>query len=183
MRADYVVVGAGSAGCAAARRLAESGASVVVLEAGGPETKASVRHLIEVPGAVAVLLATPQLKKLVDWGYKSVPQTHALDRTIPMTRGKVVGGSSSINGMLFVRGNRKNYDDWAADGAPGWSYEDVLPAFKRLEDWEGGESAARGAGGPVKVRRQRHLTEAGQTLLRALPSRLGVPYLDDYNAG
>ncbi len=181
MRADYVIVGAGSAGCAVARRLAESGASVVVLEAGGPETKASVRNLIEIPGAVAVLLATPQLKKLVDWGYKSVPQTSALGRTIPMTRGKVVGGSSSINGMLFVRGNRRNYDDWAADGAPGWSYDDVLPAFKRLEDWEDGDSAVRGAGGPVKVRRQRNLTEAGESLMDALPRRLGVPYLDDYN--
>ncbi len=181
MRADYVVVGAGSAGCAVARRLAESGASVVVLEAGGPETRASVRQLIEIPGAVAVLLATPQLKKLVDWGYKSVPQAHARDRTIPMTRGKVVGGSSAINGMLFVRGNRANFDQWAADGAHGWAYDDVLPAFRRLEDWEGGASDVRGAGGPVKVRRQRHLTEAGESLLAELPRRLGVPRLDDYN--
>ena len=182
VRADYVVVGAGSAGCAVSRRLAESGASVVVLEAGGPETKLSVRQLIEIPGAVAVLLATPQLKKLVDWGYKSVPQASAARRTIPMTRGKVVGGSSSINGMLFVRGNRQNFDDWAADGAPGWSYADVLPAFKRLEDWEDGETAVRGAGGPVKVRRQRPLTGAGELLRDALPRRLGVPFLDDYNA-
>ena len=182
VRADYVVVGAGSAGCAVARRLAETGASVVILEAGGPETKLSVRHLIEIPGAVAVLLATPQLKRLVDWGYKSVPQASALNRTIPMTRGRVVGGSSSINGMLFVRGNRQNFDDWAADGAPGWSFADVLPAFKRLEDWEDGQTPLRGAGGPVKVRRQPQLTEAGETLRDGLPSRLGVRFLDDYNA-
>ena len=181
MRADYVVVGAGSAGCAIARRLAESGASVVVAEAGGSESRASVRNLIDIPGAVAVLLATPQLKRLVDWGYKSVPQRHASGRTIPMTRGKVVGGSSSINGMLFVRGNRRNFDDWAADGARGWSYDDVLPAFKRMEDWEDGESAVRGAGGPLKIRRQRVITGAGEALLAALPDRLGVPFLDDYN--
>ncbi len=179
--ADYVVVGAGSAGCAAARRLAESGASVAVIEAGGPDTARSVRSLLEIPGAVAVMLSTPQLKRLVDWGYKSVPQTHALDRTIPMTRGKVLGGSSSVNGMLFVRGHRQNFDDWAADGATGWSFEDVLPAFRRMEDWEDGGDDLRGAGGPVRVRRQRDLTPATQSLLAVAPDRLGVPLLEDYN--
>ncbi len=179
--ADYVVVGAGSAGCAVARRLAESGASVVVLEAGKREDKGALKSLLDVPGGVSVLLSTPQLKKLVDWGYKSVPQTSALDRVIPMTRGKLVGGSSSINGMLFVRGNRQNFDDWAADGCPGWSYDDVLPAFKRLEDWEDGETEERGAGGPIKVRRQRGLTGAAESFLESAPGRLGVPVLDDYN--
>ena len=179
--ADYVVVGAGSAGCAVARRLAESGASVVVLEAGKREDKGALKSLLDVPGGVSVLLSTPQLKKLVDWGYKSVPQTSALDRVIPMTRGKVVGGSSSVNGMLFVRGNRQNFDDWAADGCPGWSYDDVLPAFKRLEDWEDGETGERGSGGPIKVRRQRGLTGAAESFLESAPDRLGVPVLDDYN--
>ncbi|KHO25328.1 GMC family oxidoreductase N-terminal domain-containing protein [Mycolicibacterium setense] len=179
--ADYVVVGAGSAGCAVARRLAESGASVVVLEAGGSDTAFGVRNLIEIPGAVAVMLSTPQLKKLVDWGYKSVPQTAALGRVMPQPRGKVLGGSSSVNGMLFVRGNRRNFDDWAADGAPGWSYDEVLPAFKRMEDWEDGGDEVRGAGGPVKVRRQRDLTPASQSFLDSAPDRLGVRRLDDYN--
>ncbi|NVI89038.1 GMC family oxidoreductase N-terminal domain-containing protein [Actinomadura sp. BRA 177] len=181
VRADYVVVGAGSAGCAVARRLAESGASVVVLEAGGRDTARGVKNLLEIPGAVAVMLSTPQLKKLVDWGYKSVPQTSAWGRVIPQTRGRVLGGSSSVNGMLFVRGNRQNFDDWAADGAEGWSYEDVLPAFKRLEDWEDGAGELRGAGGPVKVRRQKDLTEASRSFIDAATDRLAVPFLDDYN--
>jgi choline dehydrogenase-like flavoprotein len=179
--ADYVIVGAGSAGCATARRLAESGASVLLLEAGKREDKGLLKSLLDLPGGVSVLLSTPELKKYVDWGYKSVPQTGAWGRTIPMTRGKVVGGSSSVNGMLFVRGNRVNFDDWAASGCDGWSYDDVLPVFKRLEDWEDGETAVRGAGGPIKVRRQRDLTGAAQSFLDAAPSRLGVPVLDDYN--
>ncbi|MER7605030.1 FAD-dependent oxidoreductase [Nocardioides sp. NPDC127503] len=181
MEADYIVVGAGSAGCATARRLAESGASVIVIEAGGKDTAFGIKNLLELPGAVAAMLSTPQLKKLVDWGYKSVPQSAALDRVIPMTRGKVLGGSSSINGMLWVRGNRQNFDDWAADGATGWSYDDVLPAFKRMEDFEGGGDEFRGEGGPVKVRYQKDLTPATQSWLDEAPKRLGVGALDDYN--
>lgn len=181
IQADYVVVGAGSAGCALARRLAESGASVVLLEAGGSDTARGLKNLIEIPGAVAALLSTPQLKKRVDWGYKSVPQTNALNRVIPMTRGKVVGGSSSVNGMLFVRGNRQNFDDWAADGCPGWSYDDVLPFFKKMEDWADGASAVRGSGGPIKVRRHTGMTEAAKSYLKAVVDRLGVPFLEDYN--
>ncbi len=181
VRADYVVVGAGSAGCAVARRLAESGASVAVLEAGGRDTARGVKNLLEIPGAVAVMLSTPQLKKLVDWGYKSVPQTAAWGRVIPQTRGKVLGGSSSVNGMLFVRGNRQNFDDWAADGATGWSYDDVLPYFKRLEDWEDGAGELRGAGGPVRVLRQKNLTDASRSFIDAATDRLAVPFLDDYN--
>ncbi len=181
IQADYVVVGAGSAGCALARRLADSGASVVLLEAGGSDTARGLKNLIEIPGAVAALLSTPQLKKRVDWGYKSVPQKNALDRVIPMTRGKVIGGSSSVNGMLFVRGNRQNFDDWAADGCPGWSYDDVLPFFKKMEDWEDGANALRGAGGPIKVRRHTGMTEAAKSYLKAAVDRLGVPFLEDYN--
>ncbi len=183
IQADYVVVGAGSAGCALARRLADSGASVVLLEAGGSDTARGLKNLIEIPGAVAALLSTPQLKKRVDWGYKSVPQANALDRVIPMTRGKVIGGSSSVNGMLFVRGNRQNFDDWAADGCPGWSYDDVLPFFMKMEDWEDGSSAVRGAGGPIKVRRHTGMTEAAKSYLKAAVDRLGVPFLEDYNGG
>ncbi|MPY83565.1 MAG: FAD-dependent oxidoreductase [Actinophytocola sp.] len=175
--ADYVVVGAGSAGCAVASRLAERGASVVLIEAGRPDTSRFVR----VPGMIAPMHSVPQLKKRFDWGFATVPQKHAAEREIPSTRGKVLGGSSSVNGMLFVRGNRADYDGWAAEGCDGWGYEDVLPSFKRMEDWEGGASELRGAGGPIKVTRQRDLTTASAAFIESLSDTLGVPTVDDYN--
>jgi len=181
-RADYVVVGGGSAGCAVARRLAERGWSVVLIEAGRRDDRGPLKKLLSIPGAIAVMMSTPELKQNFDWGYTSVPQENAWQRTIPQTRGRVLGGSSSINGMLFVRGNRKNFDDWAGEGCAGWSFEDVLPAFKRLEDWEGGASELRGAGGPIHVRRHHTMTDAGRSFMEAVRTRLGVPRLDDYNA-
>jgi choline dehydrogenase len=181
-QADYVVVGAGSAGCAVARRLAESGARVVLVEAGKRDDKGLARMLVQTPGAISVMHSTPQLKKLFDWGYTSTPQKHAWDRTIPQTRGKVLGGSSAVNGMLFVRGNRKNFDDWAAEGNKGWAFEDVLPAFKRLEDWEDGETELRGSGGPIRITRKHDLTEAARSFMDAAGDRLGLPLIEDYNA-
>ena len=175
--ADYVIAGAGSAGCVLARRLAESGASVILLEAGGPDTTRLVRK----PGMIAIFHNVPQLKKRLDWGYYTVPQEHANNRKVPQPRGWVRGGSGSINGMLFVRGNHQNYDDWAASGCPGWGWNDVLPSFKRMEDWEGGASDLRGAGGPVKVTRQKDLTPASQAFMDALAETAGVKKIDDYN--
>jgi choline dehydrogenase len=175
--ADYVVIGAGSAGCIIARRLAETGASVVLLEAGPVDRSRFVRK----PGMIAVFHNVPQLKKRLDWGFYTTPQEHALGRRIPQTRGKVLGGSSSVNGMLFVRGNAKNYDDWAAEGNEGWSFDDVLPSFKRLESWEGGADDLRGVDGPVKVTRQEDLTPATLDFMEALSDTAGVPKIDDYN--
>jgi choline dehydrogenase-like flavoprotein len=175
--ADYVVVGAGSAGCIVASRLAAGGATVHLLEAGGRDTS----RFLRVPGMISIVHTVPQVKKKFDWGYYTVPQKHALDRKIPTVRGKVMGGSSSINGMLFVRGHRSNYDDWAKEGCTGWSFADVLPSFKRLEDWEGGANDLRGAGGPVAVTRQKGLTPATQAWIEALADSLGVPVNDDYN--
>lgn len=175
--ADYVVVGAGSAGCAVAARLAEQGASVVLVEAGGPDKS----RLVTMPGMISLVHSIPQLKKRLDWGYYSVPQKFARDRRIPQVRGKVLGGSSSINGMIFVRGNRANYDEWAAEGCEGWSFDEVLPSFRRLEDWEDGASDLRGAGGPIKVTRQKHLTPATLAFMEALADTAGVPKVDDYN--
>jgi choline dehydrogenase-like flavoprotein len=175
--ADYVIAGAGSAGCVLARRLAESGASVILLEAGGPDRTRLVRK----PGMIAIFHNVPALKKRLDWGYYTAPQTAALGRRLPQPRGWVLGGSGSINGMLFVRGNRKNYDDWAAAGCGGWSYPDVLRSFKRMEDWEDGASDVRGAGGPIRVTRQKDLTPASQAFIEALAVTAGVKKIDDYN--
>jgi choline dehydrogenase-like flavoprotein len=178
---DYIVVGGGSAGCAVARRLADSGADVLLLEAGGPDTGRFSGELFGIPGAMNLLHSIPQLHRRIDWGYRTVPQTHAWGRQIPQTRGKVLGGSSSVNGMLFVRGNRHNYDGWAAQGCEGWSYDEVLPAFKRMEDWEDGADQYRGSGGPVKVTRVSGLTGASQAWMTEAARQLEVPILDDYN--
>jgi choline dehydrogenase-like flavoprotein len=176
-RADYVVVGAGSSGCVVARRLADTGASVVLLEAGGSDRGMVVRK----PGMVAVMHAVPQVKKRYDWGYYSTPQENALGRRIPQVRGKVMGGSSSVNGMLFVRGNRQNFDDWAADGCPGWSYDDVLASYRRLEHWQGGSTRYRGEGGPVQVTRVEALAPGSESVIEALARVTGTKRLDDYN--
>lgn len=174
---DYVVVGGGSAGCLLAARLADSGAEVALIEA-GPSDRT---RFCEIPGMVSVIHAVPQVKKKFDWGYYTVPQPHALHRRVPAVRGKVLGGSSSINGMLFVRGHRANFDGWAADGCPGWSYADVLPSFKRLEDWEGGADEYRGAGGPIAVTKQKDLTPASHAFIEAIMDTFHVPLCDDYN--
>ena len=175
--ADYVVVGAGSAGCVLARRLAESGASVILLEAGGPDRTRLVRK----PGMIAIFHNVPALKKRLDWGFYTVPQAAARGRRIPQPRGRVLGGSGSINGMVFVRGNQRNFDDWAEAGCKGWSFRDVLPSFRRMEDWEDGPSELRGGGGPIRVTRQKDLTGASEKFIDAIAAAAGVARLDDYN--
>jgi choline dehydrogenase len=175
--ADYVVVGAGSSGCAVAGRLAESGASVILVEAGGPDKSVMVTK----PGMIGPMHADPKLKARFDWGYYSTPQEHLLGRRMPTTRGKVMGGSSSVNGMVYVRGNRQNYDDWAADGCTGWSYDEVLPSLKRLESWEDGGNDFRGGTGPIKVTRRPDGVEPTAQFREAAAETFGVPVLDDYN--
>jgi len=175
--ADYVVVGSGSSGAAIAGRLAESGASVIVVEAG----KTDEKFLVKKPGMIGPMHSVPEIKRTVDWGYYSVPQKHILDRKMPVPRGKVVGGSSSINGMVYVRGNRANFDDWAAEGNVGWDADSVNAAYKRMEDFEGGEDAFRGAGGPIKVTINRTPQEGSLQFLQATSDATGCKILDDYN--
>lgn len=175
--ADYVIVGAGSAGCVLARRLADTGASVILIEAGRRDNTQLVRK----PGMIGPLHSVPQLKKTVDWGHYTVEQKHALGRRIPQTHGKVVGGSSSINGMVFVRGNHKNFDDWAAAGNTGWSFADVLPSFKKFENFEDGGNDFRGGAGPIKVTRARELTAASVSFMDALSEAATVKMNPDYN--
>ncbi|MFA6299257.1 MAG: GMC family oxidoreductase N-terminal domain-containing protein [Nocardioides sp.] len=176
--ADYVVVGSGSSGAAIAGRLAQSGASVIVLEAG----KSDEQYLVKKPGMIGPMHSVPQIKARVDWGFYSTPQKHILDRKMPVPRGKVVGGSSSINGMVYVRGNRANYDSWAAEGNTGWSADEVNAAYQRMEDFEGGADDYRGAGGPIKVTRNKAPQEGSLQFIQATSDTLGVKILDDYNA-
>jgi choline dehydrogenase len=176
--ADYVVVGSGSSGAAIAGRLAQSGASVIVLEAG----KSDEQYLVKKPGMIGPMHAVPQIKARVDWGLYSSPQKHMLDRKMPVPRGKVVGGSSSINGMVYVRGNRANFDSWAAEGNTGWGADDVNAAYRRMEDFEDGANDYRGAGGPIRVTRNKAPQEGSLQFIQAASDTLGVPVLDDYNA-
>ncbi|MFB9312395.1 GMC family oxidoreductase [Nocardioides plantarum] len=175
--ADYVVVGSGSSGAAIAGRLAESGASVIVLEAG----KTDEKFLTRKPGMIGPMHSVPEIKRTVDWGYYSTPQKHLLDRKMPVPRGKVVGGSSSINGMVYVRGNRANFDSWAAEGNVGWDADTVNAAYKRMEDFEDGENAFRGTGGPIRITRNKFPQEGALQFLQATSDATGCEILDDYN--
>src|SRR6478752_7456234 len=128
---DYIIVGAGSAGCVLANRLTEDGRHrVLLLEAGGSDNKLN----IHIPLFVAKLLNDPE----VTWPFKSVPQTHANGSQQLLVRGKVLGGSSSVNGNVFVRGDPAEFDNWVAMGCTGWGWRDLLPYFRKLEDYRGG---------------------------------------------
>ena len=156
---DYVIVGAGSAGCVLAARLSEdTGATVAILEAGGPDT----RPEIAMPAAFPMLL-----KSSVDWDLLGEPEPGLAGRRLFLPRGKVVGGSGSINAMIYVRGNRADYDGWARGGAEGWSYDEVLPYFKRSEDNEHGEDDYHGVGGPLAVSDSRAMSPLIETMLEA----------------
>jgi len=149
MQADYVIVGAGSAGCSMAYRLSEAGHSVIVIEFGGSDAG----PLIQMPGALSYPMNMPRY----DWGYWSEPEPHLGGRQLACPRGKVIGGSSSINGMVYVRGHARDFDTWSEMGAHGWSYADVLPYYLRQESWtsagHGGDPEWRGKNGPLHVTR------------------------------
>ena len=176
MEADFVIIGAGSAGCAMAYRLSESGASVLVIEHGGTDAG----PFIQMPAA----LSYPMNMGIYDWGFQSEPEPHLGDRKLVCPRGKVIGGSSSINGMVYVRGHAKDYDHWAEQGAQGWGYADVLPYFKRMEHWHsgghGGDASWRGKDGPLHVTRGPRKNPLFDAFVQA-GKQAGYETTDDYN--
>lgn len=177
MEADFIIVGAGSAGCAMAYRLSEDGANkVLVIEFGGTDAG----PFIQMPAA----LSYPMNMKTYDWGFSSEPEPHLGGRQLVTPRGKVVGGSSSINGMVYVRGHAKDYDHWAESGAEGWSYADVLPYFKRMENWHdgghGGDPNWRGSDGPLHVTRGPRKNPLHAAFVES-GKQAGFEVTDDYN--
>jgi choline dehydrogenase len=146
LEADFVIVGSGSAGSALAFRLSEDGRhSVIVIEYGGSDWG----PLIQMPAAFSI----PMNMRHYDWGFRTEPEPHLGGRVLATPRGKVIGGSSSINGMVYVRGHARDFDHWAEQGAAGWSFADVLPYFKRMENAPEGEEGWRGTDGPLHVQR------------------------------
>lgn len=171
MTSDYIVIGAGSAGCAVAGRLSEAGAEVLLLEAGGPDEQQE----IHVPAAFPYLFKTA-----VDWDYETEPQKHLNARQDYWPRGKVYGGSSSINAQIYQRGAAADYDGWAALGNDGWSYKDVLPIFKRAQHQERGPSEYHGVDGPINVADLRDPNVLTQAFVAAAGER-GHILNDDFN--
>ena len=169
---DFVVIGAGSAGCAVAGRLGEAGYSVLLLEAGGKDSN----PFIHIPLGYSMLYANPA----VNWCFESQPEPHLNNRRLFQPRGKVLGGTGAINGMIYMRGQPEDFDGWKAAGCTGWGWDDVLPYFKSCEDQERGADAFHGTGGPVAVSDLRTTHALGEAY-HAASQALGVPRNDDFN--
>ncbi|MGA9007539.1 MAG: GMC family oxidoreductase N-terminal domain-containing protein [Xanthobacteraceae bacterium] len=170
---DYIIIGAGSAGCTLANRLSlDPDVRVLVLEAGGWD-----RHpFVKLPLTWGRVL----IDRIYDWGYDGEPQATMAGRRIECARGKVIGGSSTINAMAYVRGNRGDYARWASYGLRGWSYEDVLPYFRKQESWVGGASVYRGGNGPLQTRKSQYQDPLVDAYLQAAIGS-GFALNDDYN--
>jgi len=172
---DYIVTGAGSAGCVVAARLSESGKHrVLLLEAGGEDRN----FWIHVPMGFSQVYANPR----VNWMYESEPEAQLNGRTLYQPRGKVLGGTSSINGMVYMRGNAADYDEWRQRGCTGWDWDSVLPYFKKAEHQERGANEFHGAGGPLRVSDQPFHSELAQRLVEAA-IQAGLPPIEDFNDG
>ncbi|WP_183656062.1 choline dehydrogenase [Brucella daejeonensis] len=173
MEADFVIIGSGSAGSAMAYRLSEDGRySVIVIEYGVPD----VGPLIQMPAA----LSFPMNMETYDWGFSTEPEPHIGGRSLVTPRGKVLGGSSSINGMVYVRGHARDYDHWSENGARGWAYADVLPYFKRMENAHGGQDGWRGTNGPLHVQRGKRDNPLFHAFVEA-GHQAGFEVTEDYN--
>ncbi|WP_226622888.1 choline dehydrogenase [Brucella anthropi] len=173
MEADFVIIGSGSAGSAMAYRLSEDGRySVIVIEYGVPD----VGPLIQMPAA----LSFPMNMETYDWGFSTEPEPHIGGRSLVTPRGKVLGGSSSINGMVYVRGHARDYDHWSESGARGWAYADVLPYFKRMENSSGGQEGWRGTNGPLYIQRGKRDNPLFHAFVEA-GHEAGFEITEDYN--
>ncbi len=174
MEYDYIIVGAGSAGCVMANRLSENPSNrVLLLEAGGPD----INPFIHIPAGLANL----GNNKSVNWAYTTEPQKGLNGRELFWPRGKVLGASSSINAMIYVRGQVEDYDNWAALGNPGWDFESVLPFFLKSQDQQRGESPLHATGGPLSVQDLRYTNPLSKVFLEA-GAAIGFPLNDDFNA-
>ena len=169
---EHIIVGAGSAGCVIARRLVDAGRRVALIEAGGPDTNPAIHD----PLRAWELWNSPE-----DWAYLTEPQEHSLKTSLSWPRGKVLGGSSALNGMIYIRGAKADFDNWAYNGAAGWSYDEVLPFFKKSEDFEDGASHYHGTGGPLPVTRIHEPNPVSLAFLEACAG-YGLPLNDDPNA-
>ncbi len=174
MKADYVIIGAGSAGCVLANRLSEDPtARVLLIEAGGRDWN----PYIHVPAGFMKLLDHPTLT----WGFHAEPDSGTAGRAILYPRGRVLGGSSSINGLIYVRGQPEDFDHWAQLGNRGWSFDQVLPYFKKAENWEGDENEWRGKGGPLSTSRMTDMPPLCRAAIEA-GKEIGLEYRDDVNS-
>jgi choline dehydrogenase len=171
---DYIIVGAGSAGCVLAERLTANGRhSVLLLEAGGTD----LRFFVQMPLGYGKTFYDPK----VNWMYAAEPDPGLNGQRDHWPRGKLLGGSSSINAMVYIRGHREDYESWKAAGNPGWGWEDVLPAYKAMEDTEGGATEWRGAGGPLHVSDPTPFVHPLTKSYIAACENLGLPYNRDFN--
>ena len=172
-RYDAIVVGAGSAGSVVTRRLIDAGRRVLLLEAGGPDTNPMIHDMV----GMGSLWHGPE-----DWDYYTVPQAYADNRRLHLPRGKVLGGSHSLNAAIWVRGDASDFDGWAADGCTGWAWNDVLPVYKAIENYNGDPDTTRGVGGPVDVVGDYPLVPIQQSIIDAA-TEVGIPVNPDYNDG